>query len=89
MLVAGYERDFNEFLRYWHTRFVVVPTKEPPALNAKPGGERLDDEQIRLFGMEKPAEHFTTFIDNLLTNASIIPYLPFASFPQHLDRVLR
>jgi hypothetical protein len=59
MLVAGYERDFNEFLRYWRTRFVVVPTKEPPTLNTGPGGERLDDEEIRLLGIEKLAEQFT------------------------------
>jgi len=59
MLVAGYERDFNESLRYWRTRFVVVPTKEPPSLSTGPGGERLNDEEIRLLGIEKLAELFT------------------------------
>lgn len=59
MLVAGYERDFNESLRYWRTRFVVIPTKEPPILNTGPGGERLNDEEIRLLGIEKLAELFT------------------------------
>ncbi|KAJ3568302.1 hypothetical protein NP233_g5802 [Leucocoprinus birnbaumii] len=59
MLVAGYEREFNDSLRYWRTRFVVVPTKEPPALSTGPGGEYLDDEEIRLLGIEKLAEQFT------------------------------
>ncbi|KAF9447582.1 hypothetical protein P691DRAFT_776015 [Macrolepiota fuliginosa MF-IS2] len=59
MLVAGYERNFNESLRYWRTRFIVVPTKDPPMMNTGPGGERLNDEEIRILGIEKLAEQFT------------------------------
>lgn len=59
MLVAGYEREFNDSLRYWRTRFVVVPTKEPLNIDTGPGGERLNDEEIRLLGIEKLAEQFT------------------------------
>jgi hypothetical protein len=58
MLVAGYEQQFNESLRYWRTRFVVIPTDIPPATNVVPHGERLDDEEIRMVGMDKLAEMF-------------------------------
>ncbi|KAF8205494.1 hypothetical protein K438DRAFT_1963936 [Mycena galopus ATCC 62051] len=59
MLVAGYERQFNESLRYWRTRFVVIPTAEPPSSNIGPSGEKLNDEETRLLGIEKLAEQFT------------------------------
>lgn len=59
MLVAGYEQNFNESMRYWRTRFVVIPTSEPPMVNAGLVGEKLNDEEIRLLGMEKLAEQFT------------------------------
>lgn len=58
MLVAGYEQNFNESMRYWRTRFVVIPTSEPPSVNAGLAGEKLNEEEIRLLGMEKLAEQF-------------------------------
>lgn len=58
MLVAGYENQFNESLRYWRTRFVVIPTDEPPTLTTV-GSEKLNDEEIRLLGMDKLAEMFS------------------------------
>lgn len=61
MLVAGYEQhwQFNESLRYWRTRFIVIPTDIPSATMVMPQNERLDDEEIRLTGMDKLAEMFT------------------------------
>ncbi|KAJ7841775.1 hypothetical protein B0H13DRAFT_2286872 [Mycena leptocephala] len=59
MLVAGYEHQFNESLRYWRTRFVVIPTAEPPSSNIGPSGEKLNDEETRILGIEKLAEQFT------------------------------
>ncbi|KAJ7600695.1 hypothetical protein C8J56DRAFT_910997 [Mycena floridula] len=59
MLVAGYEHQFNESLRYWRTRFVVIPTTEPPATNIGPTGEKLNDEEIRILGIERLAEQFS------------------------------
>ncbi|TFY54929.1 hypothetical protein EVG20_g9506 [Dentipellis fragilis] len=59
MLVAGYEHQFNESLRYWRTRFVVIPTAEPPSTNVGPAGEKLNDEEIRILGIEKLAEMFS------------------------------
>ncbi|KAK0205670.1 hypothetical protein IW262DRAFT_1450941 [Armillaria fumosa] len=59
MLVAGYEHQFNESLRYWRTRFVVIPTVKPPTVSIGSAGEMLNDEEIRILGIEKLAEHFT------------------------------
>lgn len=59
MLVAGYENQFNESLRYWRTRFVVIPTDEPPMANVGPMGEKLNEEEIRLLGIDKLAEMFS------------------------------
>lgn len=55
-LVAGYAHDFSESLRYWRTRFVVIPTAEPPPSNVFT--EKLDDEEVRLMGIDKLAELF-------------------------------
>ncbi|KAF9564257.1 hypothetical protein CPC08DRAFT_816078 [Agrocybe pediades] len=59
MLVAGYEHHFNESLRYWRTRFIVIPTAEKPHVTIGPSGESLNDEEARLLGIEKLAEQFT------------------------------
>jgi hypothetical protein len=59
MVVAGYEHQFNESLRYWRARFVVLPTDIPSATTVVPHGEKLDDEEIRLAGMEKLVEMFS------------------------------
>jgi hypothetical protein len=58
MLVAGYEQHFNESLRYWRTRFIVIPSAEP-ASDIFPPGEQLNEEEVRLIGIEKLAELFT------------------------------
>ncbi|KAG8906511.1 vacuolar membrane-associated protein iml1 [Tulasnella sp. 403] len=55
MLVAGYEHDLAETLRYWRTRFVVIPSEQPPTFNQISG---LSDEEIRLLGTDKLAELF-------------------------------
>ncbi|EIN07073.1 hypothetical protein PUNSTDRAFT_114572 [Punctularia strigosozonata HHB-11173 SS5] len=59
MLVAGYEPQFHESLRYWRTRFVVIPTAEPPSITTGPSGEKLNEEEVRLLGMDKLADIFT------------------------------
>ena len=59
MLVAGYENQLHDSLRYWRTRFIVIPSADPPPTNAGPTGEKLDDEEIRLVGMDKLAELFS------------------------------
>jgi len=58
-LIAGYaEEELVEGLRYWRTRFVLVPAEgKPPPMRA-PSGENLDDEEIRLMGTDRLAELF-------------------------------
>lgn len=58
-MVAGYEHQFNESLRYWRTRFVVIPTTELPSSNAGLSGEKLSEEEMRILGIEKLAEQFS------------------------------
>ncbi|KAH9832871.1 uncharacterized protein C8Q71DRAFT_713521 [Rhodofomes roseus] len=59
MLVAGYESQFNDSIRYWRTRFVVIPTDESPGIHSGPNGEELNDEEVRLLGIDKLAELFS------------------------------
>jgi DEP domain-containing protein 5 len=56
MLVAGYEGQFNDSIRYWRTRFVVIPTQTPPSITVD---EKLNEEEIRILGIDKLAEIFT------------------------------
>ncbi|KAI5117310.1 hypothetical protein M0805_005538 [Coniferiporia weirii] len=57
MLIAGYEHpQFSESLRYWRTRFIVIPTLEPPPSTIGASGEKLNDEETRLLGSDKLAE---------------------------------
>ncbi|CAO1613053.1 unnamed protein product [Parajaminaea phylloscopi] len=59
-LVTGHaeEESFTESLRYWRTRILIVPTegRAPPMI--APTGEQLDDEEIRLIGMDRLADMF-------------------------------
>ncbi|KAG5644049.1 hypothetical protein DXG03_009201 [Asterophora parasitica] len=59
MLVAGYEHHFNESLRYWRTRFIVIPSAEDPVPATGTNGDKLDIEETRIIGIEKLAEQFT------------------------------
>ncbi|KAJ8522922.1 hypothetical protein ONZ45_g618 [Pleurotus djamor] len=59
MLAGGYEQQFDEAVRYWRTRFIVIPTADAPLTNVGPSGEVLNDEEIRILGIEKLAEIFT------------------------------
>lgn len=59
MLAFGYEQQFYESLRYWRTRFIIIPTEETPDLPVARGGKLLSPEETRLLGMEKLAERFT------------------------------
>ncbi|KAL5532853.1 IML1 [Sanghuangporus sanghuang] len=56
MLIAGYEHQFSDSLRYWRTRFIVIPTLEAPPPTLGASGEKLNDEETRLLGSDKLAE---------------------------------
>ncbi|PFH48488.1 hypothetical protein AMATHDRAFT_149797 [Amanita thiersii Skay4041] len=93
MLVAGYEHNFNESMRYWRTRFVVIPTAEPPMVTVGPAGEKLDEEETRLLGIEKLAEQFTKLRwqspeeRNPANSATASPPPPVRFLPTTLDPV--
>ncbi|KAI6036401.1 hypothetical protein BKA83DRAFT_4162318 [Pisolithus microcarpus] len=74
MLVAGYERQFNESLRYWRTRFVIIPSADPP-------------QRIRLMGIDKLAEMFTKarwqFPDERGQQMTPVRFLPTTLGPVH------
>lgn len=53
MLIAGYEQTFNDSLRYWRTRFIVLPSDPPQPEDG------LNDEEIRLKGADKLADLFS------------------------------
>ncbi|PWN28852.1 hypothetical protein BDZ90DRAFT_230860 [Jaminaea rosea] len=59
-LVTGHaeEQTFTEGLRYWRTRFVIVPTGDRPPPMTATTGEQLDDEEIRLIGMDRLGDLF-------------------------------
>lgn len=60
-LVAGHAEDdsFIEGLRFWRTRFVVVPSEPSPPTMTGTSGEKLSDEEVRLLGMDRLADLFT------------------------------
>lgn len=58
MLIAGYERDFDDSLRYWRSRFLVIPSDHPPMSSQISSSEPLADEEYRLLGADRLAELF-------------------------------
>ncbi|KAF8307167.1 hypothetical protein DL93DRAFT_2088214 [Clavulina sp. PMI_390] len=51
--ITGYQRDFGDQVRYWRTRYLVIPSEEPPMERYAEHGfrERLNDEECRLAGI--------------------------------------
>jgi hypothetical protein len=88
MLAFGYEQQFSESLRYWRTRFIVIPTEEKPELSVRipRGGKPLNDEETRLVGMERLAEHFTK-ARWLKHGETLDSYPPVKFLPTTLDPV--
>lgn len=62
MLIAGYERQFSDSLRYWRTRFIMIPTLDAPQPAIGPSGEKLNDEETRLLGSDKLAQIFSGLV---------------------------
>ncbi|CAD6888971.1 unnamed protein product [Tilletia laevis] len=58
-IISGAEEPrFTESLKYWRTRFVLVPSEGSPKEMLAPNGSRLYDEEVRLMGMDKLADLF-------------------------------
>ena len=86
MLAAGYERHFNDSLRYWRTRFVVIPTVDPPQPAIGPSGEKLNDEETRLLGCDKLAQIFSSIIWTAYGDRDrAIPHPPVRFIPTYLS----
>jgi hypothetical protein len=60
MLAFGFEQNLTDSVRYWRTRFLVIPSdKRPEPRQATRGGKLLNEEETRLLGMVELAARFT------------------------------
>ncbi|KAJ3288894.1 vacuolar membrane-associated protein iml1 [Borealophlyctis nickersoniae] len=60
-LIAGYQDEMTDDLRFWRTRFLLVPAESVSVHNnvvLNPSGENLDEEELRLAGFNKFLEVF-------------------------------
>lgn len=59
-LIAGYQDEMTDALRFWRTRFVLIPSDNPPLQSSLmlPSNETLDEEELRLAGFSKFLEVF-------------------------------
>lgn len=83
MLVAGYEQQFSDSLRYWRTRFIVIPTKEQMSHSVV--NDKLDDEEIKIFGVEKLGELFSRVRWQSPEERSLGPAPPVRLLPTYLN----
>ncbi|KAG8869350.1 vacuolar membrane-associated protein iml1 [Serendipita sp. 405] len=71
MLVFGYEQQFAENMRYWRTRFIVIPTEEKPQQRGGPkGGKPLSDEELR------PRDQVSSPVRRILSQDMVIDVDP-------------
>jgi DEP domain-containing protein 5 len=83
MLVAGYEQQFNESLRYWRTRFIVIPTTEPAHHGIT--NDKLNEEEIRILGIEKLGELFSRVRWQSVDEKPYGPLQPVRLLPTYLS----
>ncbi|KAJ3127620.1 vacuolar membrane-associated protein iml1 [Nowakowskiella sp. JEL0407] len=59
-LLSGYHDKMEEKLRYWRTRFILIPMEKEKlnALEVTPQHETLDEQEKRIAGFEKFVEFF-------------------------------
>lgn len=59
-LISGYQEEMTESLRFWRTRFLLIPMENVPHSNTllNPSNENLDEEELRLAGFHKFIELF-------------------------------
>ncbi|KZV77652.1 hypothetical protein PENSPDRAFT_621231 [Peniophora sp. CONT] len=83
MLVAGYEQQFNESLRYWRTRFIVIPTAE--STHHTIANDRLNEEESRILGIEKLGELFSRVRWQPAEEHALGPPQPVRFLPTYLS----
>ncbi|KAJ1555271.1 vacuolar membrane-associated protein iml1 [Nowakowskiella sp. JEL0078] len=62
-LISGHENDMNESLRFWRTRFLLIPLDNAAlaqinSYDVNPSNEALDEEELRIAGFVKFVEFF-------------------------------
>ncbi|KAI9011749.1 hypothetical protein DFJ74DRAFT_645665 [Hyaloraphidium curvatum] len=59
-LIAGYQEELTDSLRFWRTRFLLIPMDAPPLQSSLmlATAETLDEEELRLAGFSKFLEVF-------------------------------
>ncbi|KAI8819385.1 uncharacterized protein EV422DRAFT_489688, partial [Fimicolochytrium jonesii] len=59
-LISGYQEELTENLRFWRTRFLLIPVENVNHVNPflNPQNDNLDEEEIRVVGFEKFIEVF-------------------------------
>ena len=59
-LIAGYQEEMTDALKFWRTRFLLIPMEAIPQSNSllNPENENLDEEELRLAGFYKFIELF-------------------------------
>jgi hypothetical protein len=57
-LICGYQVDLYEHLKFWRTRFILIPLENIPASLLKHGNEVFEEEEVRLNGIYKFLELF-------------------------------
>lgn len=83
MLVAGYEQQFNESLRYWRTRFIVIPTAE--STHQTIANDKLNEEESRILGIEKLGELFARVRWQPAEERALGPIQPVRFLPTYLS----
>lgn len=57
-LICGYQVDLYEHLKFWRTRFILIPLENIPTSLLKHGNELFEEEEVRLNGIYKFLELF-------------------------------
>eukprot|EP00842_Homolaphlyctis_polyrhiza_P005619 jgi/Hompol1/6058/HPOL_000270-RA len=54
-LIAGYQEEMTDALRYWRARFLLIPTESVSTASNLVGqiGDALDEEEVRIVGFNK------------------------------------
>jgi hypothetical protein len=55
-LISGVEDELTDALRYWRTRFLLIPSDQPQPTMTAPTGEPLREEEIHIVGATKLLE---------------------------------
>jgi hypothetical protein len=55
-LISGAEENLTQALRYWRTRFILIPSDRPPVASQSSAGEAFSDQEIHITGATRLLE---------------------------------